>query len=73
MTAVPRPVTWARDGLDPINRVFLPRADTRDAITSGEFLADFGATRRAAMIEAGDAVTKPSERKPTTRRKVRAE
>ena len=33
-------------------------------------LADHGATRRAAMIEAGQPVTKPSERRPTTRRKA---
>ncbi len=36
-------------------------------------LADFGATRRAAMVEAGDPVTKPSDRKPSARRRVRAE
>ncbi|WP_370290565.1 uroporphyrinogen-III synthase [Nocardioides sp.] len=32
-------------------------------------LADFGATRRAAMIEAGEPVTKPSDRKPSARRR----
>jgi len=32
-------------------------------------LADFGAARRAAMVEAGQPVTKPSERKPAGRRK----
>ncbi len=31
-------------------------------------LADFGASRRADMLEAGQPVTKPSERKPTGRR-----
>ncbi|MFT4289201.1 uroporphyrinogen-III synthase [Nocardioides sp.] len=31
-------------------------------------LADFGASRRAALIEAGQPVTKPSERKPAARR-----
>ncbi len=31
-------------------------------------LADFGATRRADMLEAGQPVTRPSERKPTGRR-----
>ena len=31
-------------------------------------LADFGATRRASMLEAGQPVTKPSERKPSGRR-----
>ena len=36
-------------------------------------LADHGAARRAAMLEAGQPVTKPSERKPSARRKVRAE
>jgi len=33
-----------------------------------EALADFGAARRAAMVAAGQPVTKPSERKPTGRR-----
>ncbi len=33
-------------------------------------LADFGAARRAALIEAGQAVTKPSERRPSARRKA---
>jgi uroporphyrinogen III methyltransferase/synthase len=33
-------------------------------------LADFGATRRAAMVEAGQPVTRPSERKPSTRRRA---
>ncbi|HET7430733.1 MAG TPA: uroporphyrinogen-III synthase [Nocardioides sp.] len=33
-------------------------------------LADFGAARRAAMIEAGQPVTKPSERKASVRRKA---
>ncbi len=33
-------------------------------------LADFGATRRIAMVEAGQPVTKPSERKPSGRRKA---
>ncbi len=31
-------------------------------------LADFGAARRAAMVEAGEPVTRPSERKPSARR-----
>ena len=35
-------------------------------------LADFGAARRLAMLEAGDPVTRPSERKPAARRKVQA-
>jgi len=33
-------------------------------------LADFGAARRAAMIEASQPVTKPSERRPSARRKA---
>jgi len=33
-------------------------------------LADFGAARRAAMIEAGQPVTKPSERRPSARRRA---
>ncbi|MET0998519.1 MAG: uroporphyrinogen-III synthase [Marmoricola sp.] len=33
-------------------------------------LADFGATRRASMIESGQPVTRPSERRPSTRRKT---
>jgi uroporphyrinogen III methyltransferase/synthase len=32
-------------------------------------LADFGASRRAALIESGQPVTKPSDRKPSARRK----
>src|SRR3954452_23330595 len=33
-------------------------------------LADFGASRRAAMLEVGQPVTKPSERRPSARRKA---
>lgn len=33
-------------------------------------LADFGASRRAGLIESGQAVTRPSERKPSARRKA---
>ena len=33
-------------------------------------LADHGAARRAVMLEAGQPVTKPSERRPATRRKA---
>ena len=33
-------------------------------------LADFGAARRHSMIEAGVAVTKPSERRPSSRRRA---
>ena len=35
-------------------------------------LADFGAARRAELIETGQPVTKPSERKAASRRKARA-
>jgi len=35
-------------------------------------LADFGATRRLAMLEAGEPVTRPSDRKSSGRRKARA-
>ena len=33
-------------------------------------LADFGAARRSSMLESGQPVTKPSERRPTTRRRA---
>ncbi|MEP6815754.1 MAG: uroporphyrinogen-III synthase [Marmoricola sp.] len=33
-------------------------------------LADFGSTRRASLVESGQPVTKPSERRPATRRKA---
>jgi uroporphyrinogen III methyltransferase/synthase len=33
-------------------------------------LADFGAARRASLIEAGQPVTRPSERRPSARRKA---
>ncbi|HSE72087.1 MAG TPA: uroporphyrinogen-III synthase, partial [Nocardioidaceae bacterium] len=33
-------------------------------------LADFGASRRASLIEAGQPVTKPSDRRPSARRKA---
>jgi uroporphyrinogen III methyltransferase/synthase len=33
-------------------------------------LADFGSARRASMIEAGQPVTRPSERRPSARRKA---
>jgi uroporphyrinogen III methyltransferase / synthase len=35
-----------------------------------EALADFGAARRAEMLEAGQPVTKPSERKPSSRKRA---
>ena len=40
-----------------------------DAEALADALADFGASRRIAMVEAGQPVTKPSERKPSARRK----
>jgi uroporphyrinogen III methyltransferase/synthase len=33
-------------------------------------LADYGAARRASLVEAGQPVTKPSERRPGARRKA---
>ncbi|AEW95784.1 MULTISPECIES: bifunctional uroporphyrinogen-III C-methyltransferase/uroporphyrinogen-III synthase [Streptomycetaceae] len=36
-----------------------------------EALADFGRARRAAAVEAGDPVTRPSERRPGARRRAR--
>ncbi|WP_193605769.1 bifunctional uroporphyrinogen-III C-methyltransferase/uroporphyrinogen-III synthase [Nocardioides dongkuii] len=51
--------------------VLAPAPDVEQLVDA---LADFGASRRAAMVEAGTPVTRPSERKPSTRsRKVRAE
>ncbi|TVL93514.1 bifunctional uroporphyrinogen-III C-methyltransferase/uroporphyrinogen-III synthase [Streptomyces sp. SAJ15] len=37
-----------------------------------EALAEFGAARRQAAIEAGDPVTRPSERRPGSRRRARS-
>ncbi|MBT2384407.1 bifunctional uroporphyrinogen-III C-methyltransferase/uroporphyrinogen-III synthase [Streptomyces sp. ISL-11] len=37
-----------------------------------EALADFGAARRDAALEAGDPVTRPSERRPGSRRRARS-
>ncbi|WP_148613632.1 uroporphyrinogen-III synthase [Nocardioides rubriscoriae] len=37
-----------------------------------EALADFGASRRASLVESGEPVTKPSDRKPAARRSSRA-
>ena len=50
--------------------VLAPKPDV-DAVVDA--LADFGAARRASLVEAGQPVTKPSERKPSARRRVRAE
>jgi len=33
-------------------------------------LAAFGSTRRASLIESGQPVTRPSERRPSARRKA---
>ena len=33
-------------------------------------LAEFGAARRLAFLESGEPVTKPSQRRPTSRRKA---
>jgi uroporphyrinogen III methyltransferase/synthase len=33
-------------------------------------LADFGAARRASLLESGQPVTRPSERRPSTRRRT---
>jgi uroporphyrinogen III methyltransferase/synthase len=35
-----------------------------------EALADFGALRRLSLLEAGEPVTKPSERRPSGRRRA---
>jgi uroporphyrinogen III methyltransferase/synthase len=45
--------------------VLAPKPDVDELV---EALADFGAARRVAMLEAGEPVTRPSERKPSARR-----
>ena len=47
--------------------VLAPAPDV-DALVNA--LADFGADRRLELLESGQPVTKPSERKPSTRRKA---
>ncbi|CAM3152937.1 uroporphyrinogen-III synthase [Nocardioides dubius] len=47
--------------------VMAPNPSVEDLVES---LADFGAARRAALVEAGQPVTKPSDRKPSARRKA---
>ena len=47
--------------------VLAPRPSVEAVVDA---LADFGASRRAAMLEAGQPVTKPSERRPSARRKA---
>ena len=49
--------------------VMAPKPDVEVLVES---LADFGAARRLSMIEAGQPVAKPSERKPASRRKAGA-
>ncbi len=43
-------------------------APTPDVDVLVDALADFGSARRAAMVDAGEPVTRPSERKPSARR-----
>jgi uroporphyrinogen III methyltransferase / synthase len=50
--------------------VLASRPDVEELVDA---LADFGAARRAELVESGQPVTKPSERKPSARRRVRAE
>ncbi len=47
--------------------VMSPKPDIDELVNA---LADFGATRRAALVEAGEPVTKPSDRKPSSRRRA---
>ncbi len=47
--------------------VMAPKPDVEVLV---EALAGFGAARRAALVEAGEPVTKPSDRKPSGRRKT---
>ncbi|WP_323793749.1 uroporphyrinogen-III synthase [Nocardioides sp.] len=49
--------------------VLSPKPDVDELVSA---LAAFGASRRQSMVEAGEPVTKPSERKPSARRKARA-
>jgi uroporphyrinogen III methyltransferase/synthase len=47
-------------------------APTPDVEVLVDALADFGAARRLSMLEAGEPVTRPSERTASGRRKARA-
>ena len=47
--------------------VLAPKPDVEELVDA---LADFGTTRRMSMLETGQPVTKPSERKPSGRRKA---
>jgi len=49
--------------------VLAPKPDADELVDA---LADFGAARRLAMLEAGEPVTRPSERKPSARRSSKA-
>ncbi len=49
--------------------VLAPKPDVE---VLAEALADFGAARRLSMLDAGQPVAKPSERKPASRRKATA-
>ena len=46
------------------------QAETPSAEVLADALADFGAARRLALLEAGEPVTKPSERRPVPRRRA---
>ncbi|WP_460523704.1 bifunctional uroporphyrinogen-III C-methyltransferase/uroporphyrinogen-III synthase [Flindersiella endophytica] len=48
------------------------RAESPSVEALAEALADFGTARREAQVEAGEPVTKPSERKPGSRRRSSA-
>lgn len=48
-------------------------ADRPSVEVLADALADFGAARRDALIESGEPVTKPSQRRPSGRRKGRSE
>ena len=56
-------MTLGANLIDPM----APNPSVEDLVES---LADFGAARRAALVEAGQPVTKPSDRKPSARRKA---
>lgn len=47
--------------------VLAPKPDVDELVDA---LADFGAARRLAMVDSGQPVTKPSDRKPSARRKA---
>ncbi len=47
--------------------VLAPSPSVEDLVDA---LADFGAARRASLLESGQPVTKPSERRPSARRKA---